>query len=107
MNRLICLICLTVAVAIGLLARDVSAAPPTTLNYQGALTNTSGTPVSATIIDFKTDRVGSADEIEATAEKYRPQLETYREVLQRMTGMPANSIRCCLIFTRRQSLKWL
>ena len=49
MNRLICLICLTVAVAIGILARDVSAAPPTTLNYQGALTNTSGTPVSATL----------------------------------------------------------
>ena len=69
--------------------------------------NATGTPVSATIIDFKTDRVGSADEIEATAEKYRPQLETYREVLQRMTGMSANSIRCCLIFTRRQSLKWL
>lgn len=63
-----------------------------------------GTPVRATILDFKTDRVATADEIAESAEKYRPQLETYREVLQRMTGLPVTAIHCCLIFTRPQAL---
>ncbi len=66
-----------------------------------------GRATAATILDFKTDRVGNDDEIAAAVAKYRPQLETYREVLQRMTGLPQDSIRCALIFTRARTLKWL
>jgi len=66
-----------------------------------------GSPTLATIIDFKTDRVTTAEEIAETAAKYRPQLETYREVVQRMTGLPSTAIRCCLIFTRSRVLKTL
>lgn len=66
-----------------------------------------GTPVRATIIDFKTDRVATADEISESAGKYRPQLETYREVLQRMTGLSASVIGCCLIFTRSRTIRLL
>lgn len=66
-----------------------------------------GSPVRATIIDFKTDRVSTADEISESAGKYRPQLETYREVLQRMTGLPASTVTCQLIFTRSRTLRLL
>lgn len=67
----------------------------------------SGTALQAIITDFKTDRVVTPVDIETATAKYRPQLETYREVLQRMTGLPQDSIRCALIFTRVQALKWL
>ncbi len=59
-----------------------------------------GAPLSATIIDFKTDQVSSAAEIDAAAEKYRPQLNLYRQVLGRMTGLPDKSISTQLLFTR-------
>lgn len=59
---------------------------------------------AATILDFKTDRVFSEDEIAATAAQYRPQLETYREVLHRMTGLPRDAIRCQLLLTRSKTL---
>ena len=67
--------------------------------------NSAGVPTAAMILDFKTNRVSTADEIAASAEKYRPQLETYREVLQRMTGLPTSAIGCSLIFTRSRVLK--
>lgn len=56
--------------------------------------------VTAQIIDFKTDRVSSPEERQATVEIYRPQMETYREVLQRMLGIRARRIRMSLVFTR-------
>ena len=64
-----------------------------------------GVPERATILDFKTDRVATLEEIDAAVTKYRPQLETYREVLRRITGLPATSIRCRLLFTRSRSLR--
>jgi ATP-dependent helicase/nuclease subunit A len=69
--------------------------------------DTAGNPTRATILDFKTDRVATAEEIAEAASKYRPQLETYREVLQRMTGLPATAILCRLIFTRSRVMKTL
>lgn len=66
-----------------------------------------GAPTRATIIDFKTDHATTPAEIDDRAAKYRPQLETYSEVLQRMTNLPAYAIRCCLIFTRSRTLRWL
>ncbi|MEX2580060.1 MAG: UvrD-helicase domain-containing protein [Verrucomicrobiales bacterium] len=62
--------------------------------------DSAGAPVGATIVDFKTDRVGSDGEIKTAADKYRPQLATYAQVLHRMTGLPDTDIRLALIFTR-------
>jgi ATP-dependent exoDNAse (exonuclease V) beta subunit len=64
-----------------------------------------GVAERATILDFKTDRVETPDEIAAAVTKYRPQLETYREVLRRITGLSATAIRCRLLFTRSRSLR--
>ncbi|NNE91914.1 MAG: UvrD-helicase domain-containing protein [Verrucomicrobiales bacterium] len=57
---------------------------------------------SATILDFKTDRIDFDDDEkpEAKIEGYRPQLETYREVLTRMTGIPPENIATKLLFTK-------
>ena len=62
--------------------------------------NMMGKVVKATVLDFKTDRVKTPESIKNAVEKYQPQLETYRQVLQRMLGVPANKIRLCLLFTR-------
>lgn len=65
----------------------------------------SGAATAATILDFKTDRVAAEEEIAAAVAKYRPQLATYREVLRRMTGLPAGAICCRLLFTRPRVLR--
>ncbi|MEO0413615.1 MAG: 3'-5' exonuclease, partial [Verrucomicrobiota bacterium] len=54
----------------------------------------------ATILDFKTDRVKSEKDIAEAVEKYRPQLETYRQVLERMTDIAGGNITLQLLFTR-------
>lgn len=64
-----------------------------------------GTATRAEILDFKTDRVFSPEEIDAAVDKYRPQLATYREVLRRMTGLESEAIRCRLLFTRSRTLR--
>jgi len=58
-------------------------------------------PDCATIQDFKTDKVESAEALAARVEGYTPQLHTYREVLSRMIGLPTSVIRCQLLFTHR------
>ncbi|MBX7208791.1 MAG: UvrD-helicase domain-containing protein [Verrucomicrobiaceae bacterium] len=55
----------------------------------------------ATILDFKTDKPETDDAFAERIAGYRPQLETYREVLARMTGLPAGAISCRLLFTHR------
>lgn len=65
----------------------------------------SGRATAATILDFKTDRVATEEEIDAAVEKYRPQLETYREVLRRMTGLAGSAVRCRLLFTRQREMR--
>jgi ATP-dependent helicase/nuclease subunit A len=69
--------------------------------------DSSGRATGAVILDFKTDRVSTPEDIENTVAKYRPQLDTYREVLQRMLLLPSSAIRCGLIFTRAKTLRWL
>jgi ATP-dependent exoDNAse (exonuclease V) beta subunit len=54
----------------------------------------------ATILDFKTDAPDSEEALEARVDGYRPQLQTYRQVVSRMTGLPEPVIRCQLLFTR-------
>ena len=58
-----------------------------------------GLPQKATIIDYKTDQVTESTLDEAT-QKHRSQLETYREVLSKMTGLSHEHISAVLIFTR-------
>lgn len=67
--------------------------------------DTSGRASAASILDFKTDRVGTEEEIASAVGKYRPQIETYREVLQRMTGLPPGAVRGGLLFTRARVLR--
>ena len=59
---------------------------------------------SATILDFKTDRVSDEESIAKAVEKYRPQQETYRQVLAKMTGIPESKITLQLLFTRLPKL---
>ncbi|MDF1811109.1 MAG: UvrD-helicase domain-containing protein [Verrucomicrobiales bacterium] len=59
-----------------------------------------GNVVKATVLDFKTDRVKTPESIAKAVDKYQPQLDTYREVLQRMLRVPGKKIQLCLLFTR-------
>lgn len=61
-------------------------------------------PDRATILDFKTDKVETDEDFAARVDGYRPQLETYREVLSRMTGLPREAIGCRLLFTHRREV---
>ena len=61
-------------------------------------------PDRATILDFKTDKMETAEALQARVDGYRPQLETYREVLSRMTGLSPQAITCKLLFTHRQEV---
>ncbi len=61
-------------------------------------------PHRATILDFKTDKVETDKALAERVNGYRPQLDTYREVLARMTGLPHNAIHCRLLFTHRQEV---
>jgi len=54
----------------------------------------------AQIIDFKTNLVDTGKDIESAVEHYRPQMETYRVALARLTRLPAEKIECLLVFTR-------
>jgi ATP-dependent exoDNAse (exonuclease V) beta subunit len=53
----------------------------------------------AEIIDFKSDRVGDDLSLEQAAEKYAPQMATYRQALAKLTGLAESAIRCSLVFT--------
>jgi ATP-dependent exoDNAse (exonuclease V) beta subunit len=53
----------------------------------------------AEIIDFKSDKVGDDLSLEQAAEKYAPQMATYRQALAKLTGLVESAIRCSLVFT--------
>ena len=55
--------------------------------------------LSATLIDFKSDRVGSGEEIASAVERYRSQLALYRRVLACLTELPERCIEAVLLFT--------
>jgi len=61
-------------------------------------------PYRATILDFKTDKVETDEAFHDRADGYRPQLQTYREVLARMTGLAPAAIQCRLLFTHRREV---
>jgi len=56
-----------------------------------------GRPVSATIIDFKTDAVEAAAIL---AERYQPQMDAYRAALAAILDLEPPAIRCLLASTR-------
>ena len=56
-----------------------------------------GQPLSADLIDFKTDVV-SVDEVPHRVESYRLQIEAYRSVLSVQLGLGRRSIRARLLF---------
>ena len=53
----------------------------------------------AEIIDFKSDRVGDEPSMKKAAERYTPQMTTYRQALAKLTGMAEQKISIRLIFT--------
>ena len=56
---------------------------------------------SATIVDFKTTALTDGA---APPKKYHDQLESYRTVVHKMTGIDKRKIRCCLFFTGARQL---
>lgn len=59
-----------------------------------------GTPVSARIIDYKTDLVSSPSEADKRARSYQSQIETYRQATALLLGLPLEKISAQLLFTR-------
>jgi hypothetical protein len=43
--------------------------------------------------------VGDDLSLEQAAEKYAPQMATYRQALAKLTGLAESAIRCSLVFT--------
>lgn len=62
------------------------------------LTLDGGQPIAAAILDYKTDTIGSAEELVSRTAHHRPQLDAYRSAVSAMTGLPAKNIRCQLAF---------
>jgi ATP-dependent exoDNAse (exonuclease V) beta subunit len=56
----------------------------------------------ATIIDYKTNRDYSDDELES---KYKGQMNIYRESISKLTGIPEDKITCVLINVRNKTLR--
>ncbi len=54
-------------------------------------------PISAEIIDYKTDELAPSD-LPARIAFYRPQLEAYRRIAATLTGVPLSDIRARLAF---------
>ena len=59
----------------------------------------SGTPLFATILDYKSDQVVSEDEVIHTTDHYRTQLELYQCALAEILFMDRDRIRLQLLFT--------
>ena len=60
----------------------------------------SGKPVSAEILDYKSDDVSGDNDMNDAAERYRPQLELYRDALSRMLPLDSSNITLRLFFTQ-------
>ena len=56
-----------------------------------------GKPERAEVVDYKTDRV-KGEELDQRVDYYGPQVESYRRVLERMTGLSADRVSGSLAF---------
>ncbi len=59
-----------------------------------------GSPLEATLLDFKTDAVFDEDSMRQRAHHYAPQIRAYRDALVASTGLSTGSVRCILLFTQ-------
>jgi len=59
-----------------------------------------GRPVSAVILDYKSNRVESEEQFRETVKEYRPQLALYSRALSRILKIPETRIARRLLFTR-------
>ena len=75
---------------------DPRAAAGDAMLLQGVVDCCFETAAGLTVVDFKTDRVETAEEIGARAEHYRPQLEAYSRALERV--LERNVARRALYF---------
>lgn len=66
--------------------------------------NECGKPISATILDYKSNRIDQPAQFEEAADHYRPQLELYGEAISYILKIPSDSIRMQLLFTRAGKL---
>ncbi|WP_221030629.1 UvrD-helicase domain-containing protein [Actomonas aquatica] len=57
-----------------------------------------GNACRAVVDDFKTDRVDAGAVLEERAQRYREQLERYRRVVGRLTGLPMSAVGARLVF---------
>jgi hypothetical protein len=58
-----------------------------------------GRPQSARLLEFKTDRVRSEEDIACAAARHTAQTGRYRAALARLTGLPPERISAALVFT--------
>jgi ATP-dependent helicase/nuclease subunit A len=61
----------------------------------------SGRPLSATIHDFKTDRLRNDADHDRAVARYKPQLDTYRRAAALLIGLPLEKIAVNLVFTKK------
>jgi ATP-dependent helicase/nuclease subunit A len=62
------------------------------------LTRERGRVVSAAVIDYKTDVVTTAAEVQQRAAHYRPQIDAYRRAVSGMYGIDAGAVEGWLVF---------
>ncbi len=60
----------------------------------------SGQAVSATVYDFKTDAAVPGADLAAESARHAGQLNLYRRAVAALTGLPAESVSCEIVFTR-------
>jgi ATP-dependent helicase/nuclease subunit A len=60
-----------------------------------------GKIIAATVVDFKTDRLSSDEELRRHVAAYRPQMEWYARAMAKLTGLPQNAVHTRLLFTYR------
>ncbi|MGY8767987.1 MAG: UvrD-helicase domain-containing protein [Pirellulales bacterium] len=60
--------------------------------------------VAADIIDYKTDHIADAAELQHKIEYYRPQVHAYRDTVSSLYNLTVNSMRCQLYFLAADQL---
>lgn len=69
--------------------------------------DSAGRAVAATVLDYKTDRVSTEAEIATAVEFHRPQIESYRAVLQQIFKLPPENVQGYLLFTQVREVRKL
>jgi ATP-dependent helicase/nuclease subunit A len=64
-----------------------------------------GAATRAVVIDYKTDRVGTAAELAAAVARHTGQLNLYRRVVAVLAEVPVGRVECGLVFTRLRRME--